>query len=153
MGVRFSLPVTVVVLAISYIYFSTIFIYIERWFGLLSSPGIMNAVVFTGVAAMCVFNYTIALLMDPGRVPATYMPDIEDSESPVHEIKRKVQSQLLSWFWWVPGFISCEFIGNYFLEQLFSYSFFQVAGSLVCQCLEYKHNLYDFVCYWIYPFA
>ncbi|KAF3445807.1 hypothetical protein FNV43_RR10984 [Rhamnella rubrinervis] len=26
---------------------------------------------------MCVFNYTISVLMDPGRVPATYMPDIE----------------------------------------------------------------------------
>ncbi|KAF3449169.1 hypothetical protein FNV43_RR09897 [Rhamnella rubrinervis] len=88
-GVRFSLPVTVVVLAICYIYFSTIFIYIDRWFGLLSSPGIMNAVVFTGVTVMFVFNYTISVLMDPGRVPATYMPDIEDSENPVHEIKRK----------------------------------------------------------------
>ncbi|KAF3454951.1 hypothetical protein FNV43_RR05399 [Rhamnella rubrinervis] len=41
---------------------------------------------------MCVFNYTISVLLDPGRVPATYMPDIEDSESPVHEVKRKVLS-------------------------------------------------------------
>ncbi|KAF3455525.1 hypothetical protein FNV43_RR00156 [Rhamnella rubrinervis] len=38
---------------------------------------------------MCVFNYTISVLMDPGRVLAPYMPDIEDYESPVHEIKRK----------------------------------------------------------------
>ncbi|XP_048320299.2 probable protein S-acyltransferase 16 isoform X3 [Ziziphus jujuba] len=88
-GFRFSLSVTVVVLAICYIYLTTIFIYIDRWFGLMTSPGIMNAVVFTGVAAMCVFNYTVAVFMDPGKVPSTYMPDIEDSDNPVHEIKRK----------------------------------------------------------------
>ncbi|XP_048429906.1 probable protein S-acyltransferase 16 isoform X11 [Pyrus x bretschneideri] len=86
----FSLPVTVVVLAIAYIYFSTVFIFIDRWFGLMSSPGLMNAVVFTGVAVMCVFNYSASVFRDPGRVPSTYMPDVEDSGNPMHEIKRKV---------------------------------------------------------------
>ncbi|XP_050144531.1 probable protein S-acyltransferase 16 isoform X4 [Malus sylvestris] len=86
----FSLPVTVVVLAIAYIYFSTVFIFIDRWFGLMSSPGLMNAVVFTGVAVMCVFNYSASVFRDPGRVPSTYMPDVEDSGNPTHEIKRKV---------------------------------------------------------------
>ncbi|KAM1353011.1 hypothetical protein FF1_032739 [Malus domestica] len=85
----FSLPVTVVVLAIAYIYFSTVFIFIDRWFGLMSSPGLMNAVVFTGVAVMCVFNYSASVFRDPGRVPSTYMPDVEDSGNPTHEIKRK----------------------------------------------------------------
>ncbi|XP_048429876.1 probable protein S-acyltransferase 16 isoform X4 [Pyrus x bretschneideri] len=86
----FSLPVTVVVLAIAYIYFSTVFIFIDRWFGLMSSPGLMNAVVFTGVAVMCVFNYSASVFRDPGRVPSTYMPDVEDSGNPMHEIKRKM---------------------------------------------------------------
>uniref|UniRef100_A0A3N7GJW8 S-acyltransferase n=1 Tax=Populus trichocarpa TaxID=3694 RepID=A0A3N7GJW8_POPTR len=85
----FSLPVTVVVLAILYIYLSTIFVFIDRWFGLMSSPGIMNAVVFTALALMSVFNYAIAILTDPGRVPPSFMPDVEDSDNPVHEIKRK----------------------------------------------------------------
>ncbi|KAH8485075.1 hypothetical protein H0E87_026737 [Populus deltoides] len=87
--VSFSLPVTVVVLAIIYIYFSTIFVFIDGWFGLMSSPGILNAVVFTAVAFMSVFSYAVAILMDAGRVPSTFMPDIEDSSNPVHEIKRK----------------------------------------------------------------
>ncbi|XP_024443621.1 probable protein S-acyltransferase 16 isoform X4 [Populus trichocarpa] len=87
--VSFSLPVTVVVLAIIYIYFSTIFVFIDGWFGLMSSPGILNAVVFTAVAFMSVFSYAVAILMDAGRVPFTFMPDIEDSSNPVHEIKRK----------------------------------------------------------------
>ena len=88
-GFNFSLPVTVVVLAISYIYVTTVFVFIDRWFGLMSSPGIMNAVVFTAVALMCVFNYAVAIFRDPGRVPLNYMPDIEDNQNPIHEIKRK----------------------------------------------------------------
>ncbi|XP_038906305.1 probable protein S-acyltransferase 16 isoform X1 [Benincasa hispida] len=88
-GFTFSPPVTVVVLAISFIYFSTLFVFIDRWFGLMSSPGIMNAIVFTAVALMCITNYALAIFTDPGRVPSTYMPDIEDSENPIHEIKRK----------------------------------------------------------------
>uniref|UniRef100_A0A6N2KJU8 Laccase n=1 Tax=Salix viminalis TaxID=40686 RepID=A0A6N2KJU8_SALVM len=50
----------------------------DRWFGLMSSPGIMNAVVFTAIALLSVLNYTIAILTDPGRVPSSFMPDIED---------------------------------------------------------------------------
>ncbi|KAK7350326.1 hypothetical protein VNO77_08819 [Canavalia gladiata] len=88
-NISFSLPVSVVVLAIAYIYASTVFVFIDRWFGLFSSPGIMNVVVFTALASMCVFTYRIAISADPGRVPSTYMPDVEDAESPVHEIKRK----------------------------------------------------------------
>ncbi|KAE9610990.1 putative protein S-acyltransferase [Lupinus albus] len=85
----FSLPVTVVVLAIAYIYLSSIFVFIDHWFGLFSSPGIINAVVFTSLAAMCSFTYHSAVSTDPGRVPSTYMPDVEDFQSPIHEIKRK----------------------------------------------------------------
>ncbi|XP_060957837.1 probable protein S-acyltransferase 16 isoform X2 [Cannabis sativa] len=86
---RFSVPVSVVVLVIAFIYFSTLFLFIEQWFGLFTSPGIMNAVVFTAVAIMCVFNYSVCLYTDPGQVPSTFMPDVEDSENLVHEIKRK----------------------------------------------------------------
>ncbi|XP_021691169.2 probable protein S-acyltransferase 16 isoform X3 [Hevea brasiliensis] len=85
----FSVPVAIVVLAIIYIYFSTLFVFIDGWFGLMSSPGIMNALVFTAVALMCVLNYAFAILTDPGSVPSTYMPNIEDADSTIHEIKRK----------------------------------------------------------------
>ncbi|GKV53156.1 hypothetical protein SLEP1_g59695, partial [Rubroshorea leprosula] len=30
-----------------------------------------------------------AIRKDPGRVPSSYVPDIEDAQNPVHEIKRK----------------------------------------------------------------
>lgn len=86
----FSFPVAVVVSAIAYIYFSTVFVFIDRWLGLFSSPGIANAAVFTAIAIMSLFSYREAISTDPGRVPATYTPDIEDNTTPLHEIKRKV---------------------------------------------------------------
>ncbi|GMJ12126.1 hypothetical protein like AT3G09320 [Hibiscus trionum] len=89
LGFSFSFPVTVVVSIIAFVYFCTVFVFIDRWFGLMTSPGMINALVYTGVAVMCVFNYAAAIMADPGRVPSTYMPDIEDSKIYIHEIKRK----------------------------------------------------------------
>ncbi|PSR98291.1 Protein like [Actinidia chinensis var. chinensis] len=86
---RFSLPVTVVTAAIGYIYASTVFVFIDQWFGLRSSPGIINAAAFTAVALMSAVNYAVAVFTDPGRIPSTFMPDIEDADNPIHEIKRK----------------------------------------------------------------
>ncbi|GFZ10977.1 DHHC-type zinc finger family protein [Actinidia rufa] len=86
---RFSLPVTVVTAAIGYVYASTVFVFIDQWFGLRSSPGIMNAAAFTAVALMSAVNYAVAVFTDPGRIPSTFMPDIEDADNPIHEIKRK----------------------------------------------------------------
>lgn len=120
-SLSFSLPVTVVVLAIAYIYFSTVFIFIDRWFGLMSSPGLLNATVFTGVALMCVFNYTISVFRDPGRVPSTYMPDVEDSGNPIHEIKRKVSNSccfslnVVSCLWGTNLFFHFYTIGLFFI--------------------------------------
>lgn len=89
-GNRFSFHVTVVIAAIAFIYFSTVFVFIDQWFGLWSSPGMLNAVFFTVVAAMCISNYALAIYTDPGHVPSSFVPDIEDPEHIVHEIKRKV---------------------------------------------------------------
>ncbi|XP_038993161.1 probable protein S-acyltransferase 16 [Hibiscus syriacus] len=88
-GFSFSFPVTVVVSVITFVYFCTVFIFIHRWFGLMTSPGMINALVYTGISVMCVFNYAVAILADPGWVPSAYMPDIEDSKVSIHEIKRK----------------------------------------------------------------
>ncbi|KAL8262371.1 hypothetical protein R6Q59_026420 [Mikania micrantha] len=84
-----GIHVILVSLAIVYIYFSTIFVFLNQWFGLRSSPGIINILVFTAVAIMCICNYVVAMFTDPGRVPPSFAPDIEDSDHPIHEIKRK----------------------------------------------------------------
>ncbi|EPS62695.1 hypothetical protein M569_12092, partial [Genlisea aurea] len=88
-GGGFSLHVAAVAVSIVYIYFSTVLVFIESCFGLWSSPGILHAVFFTFLAAMCVYSYRLAIYTDPGRVPHTYLPDIEDSNNKIHEIKRK----------------------------------------------------------------
>lgn len=87
---RRSFHVSVVVAAILYIYFSTVFVFIDQWFGLGTSPGLLNAVVFTGLAIMSISTYALAILTDPGRIPASFAPDIENSDNTIHEIKRKV---------------------------------------------------------------
>ncbi|XP_071716360.1 probable protein S-acyltransferase 16 isoform X2 [Rutidosis leptorrhynchoides] len=84
-----SAHVIVVSVTIVYIYFSTVLVFVSKWFGVLSSPGIMNGTVFTAVAVMCIYNYVVAMFTDPGRVPPSFAPDIEDSDHPIHEIKRK----------------------------------------------------------------
>lgn len=96
-GCRFSFHVGVVIAAIIYIYFSTVLVFIDRWFGLGSSPGMLHAAAFTFLAVMCISSYRLAIYTDPGRVPGSFVPDIEDSGSPIHEIKRKVH-YLLSIF-------------------------------------------------------
>ncbi|KAK3016408.1 hypothetical protein RJ639_007055, partial [Escallonia herrerae] len=88
-GCRFSLPVTAVATAAAYIYLSTLLVFIDQWFGLWTSPGVMNAVGFTAVTLMCLSNYAVAIFTDPGRVPSAFAPDIEDAGNPIHEIKRK----------------------------------------------------------------
>ncbi|XP_042512431.1 probable protein S-acyltransferase 16 isoform X2 [Macadamia integrifolia] len=88
-GCIISLPVLVVFSAICYIYYTTVFIFIDDWLGLTTSSGLLNAFILTTTAFMCIFNYSTAILRDPGAVPPSYMPDVEDADMPIHEIKRK----------------------------------------------------------------
>ncbi|KAL3642487.1 putative protein S-acyltransferase 16 [Castilleja foliolosa] len=86
---KLSFHVGLVIAAIIYVYLSTVFVFIDRWFGIWSSPGMLNAAAFTFLAVMCVASYRRAIFTDPGRVPANFEPDVEDSGNPIHEIKRK----------------------------------------------------------------
>ncbi|XP_020524008.1 probable protein S-acyltransferase 16 isoform X2 [Amborella trichopoda] len=84
-----SVPVLVVLLFIGFLYYTTVFILIEEWLGLNTSPGLLNAIIFSGFAVASIACYVLAIFKDPGHVPATYEPDIEDSTTPIQEIKRK----------------------------------------------------------------
>ncbi|GAB2226864.1 hypothetical protein Droror1_Dr00008659 [Drosera rotundifolia] len=84
-----SLPILLSLAVIFFIYTTTTFIFIQRWFNLFSSPGLINAAAFTVIAAMCVWNYVVAVRTDPGRVPGSFVPDVEDGGNALHEIKRK----------------------------------------------------------------
>ncbi|WOL18673.1 putative protein S-acyltransferase 16 [Canna indica] len=84
-----TLPIIIVLTAIGYLFYTTLFVLIDGWLGLWTAAGLANAAVFTALAAVVVTTYGIAVLKDPGGVPASFSPDIEDSENTVHEIKRK----------------------------------------------------------------
>jgi palmitoyltransferase len=86
-----TLPIFSVLAAIGYVYYTAVFLAVPRWLGLATAAGVANAAAFTALAAACLATYAVAVRRDPGRVPPGFVPDVEDAESTVHEIKRKVR--------------------------------------------------------------
>jgi hypothetical protein len=86
-----TLPIFSVLVAIGYVYYTTVFVAVARWLGLATAAGVANAATFTALAAASVATYAVAVSRDPGRVPPNFVPDVEDAESAIHEIKRKVR--------------------------------------------------------------
>ncbi|XP_050209548.2 probable protein S-acyltransferase 15 [Mercurialis annua] len=72
-----SIPVFSVFLLMGFVYYATLFIFIEDWVGLQSSAGILNALIFTFMAFLCLFSLFVCVLPDPGHVPSSYVPDVE----------------------------------------------------------------------------
>uniref|UniRef100_A0A6V7QT94 S-acyltransferase n=1 Tax=Ananas comosus var. bracteatus TaxID=296719 RepID=A0A6V7QT94_ANACO len=84
-----TLPILTVLAAIAYLYYTTVFVVIGEWLGIATAAGLANAAAFTALAAASLVTYAMAVFTDPGRVPASFVPDVEDPDSPIHEIKRK----------------------------------------------------------------
>lgn len=84
-----SLPVFIVLSATAFVYYTTVFVVTDQWLSLGTAPGLLNAIIFTGLTAMSVLCYTLAIIRDPGQVPSSYVADLEDSDSSMHEVKRK----------------------------------------------------------------
>ncbi|ONI23810.1 hypothetical protein PRUPE_2G209800 [Prunus persica] len=83
-----SIPIFMVFLLIGVVCYVTLFIFIEDWVGLKSSAGSLNALIFISLASLCLFSFFCCVLIDPGYVPASYVPDIEDSEASDQELKK-----------------------------------------------------------------
>lgn len=84
-----SAPVILVGALVATVYYTVVFVVIEEWLGLLSASGLLNTLFFTCLTFMALLSYTLAIFRDPGRIPHSYMPDIEDDHISVHEVKRK----------------------------------------------------------------
>ncbi|XP_058109590.1 probable protein S-acyltransferase 16 isoform X2 [Magnolia sinica] len=84
-----SLPIIVVLSTIFLLYYLMMFFVIDEWLGLKTSQGLFNAVALTVFVCMSLSTYAMAIVRDPGHVPPSFMPDVEDPDSPLHEIKRK----------------------------------------------------------------
>ncbi|PON40291.1 Zinc finger, DHHC-type, palmitoyltransferase [Parasponia andersonii] len=90
-----SIPILAVFMLLGFVYYITVFIFIEDWIGLQSYFGSLNAMIFTFLAALSIFSFSVCVLTDPGQVPASYVPDVEENGISDEEIKRNsVQSKL-----------------------------------------------------------
>ncbi|XP_021897893.1 probable protein S-acyltransferase 15 isoform X2 [Carica papaya] len=74
-----SIPVLGVFLLMGFVYYVTVFVFIEDWVGLRSSAGALNALIFSFLASLCIFSFSVCVVTDPGYVPSSYVPDVEDS--------------------------------------------------------------------------
>ncbi|KAF3434004.1 hypothetical protein FNV43_RR25107 [Rhamnella rubrinervis] len=74
-----SVSILAVFLLMGFVYYTTVFIFIEDWVGLQSSAGSLNALIFTFLVSLCLFSFFVCVLTDPGPVPASYIPDVEES--------------------------------------------------------------------------
>ncbi|XP_068315860.1 probable protein S-acyltransferase 15 isoform X2 [Pyrus communis] len=83
-----SIPILMVFLLIGVVCYITVFIFIDDWAGLKSSAGSLNALVFIFLASLCLFSFFCCVLTDPGHVPASYVPDVEDSSVSDQESKK-----------------------------------------------------------------
>ncbi|GFS30073.1 hypothetical protein Acr_00g0010000 [Actinidia rufa] len=88
-GRRFlSIPVFSVFLVLGFVYYVTVFIFLEDWLGLQTSAGSLNAMIFTFLAFLSLFSFFSCVLTDPGGVPSSYVPDVEDSGVADQELKK-----------------------------------------------------------------
>ncbi|KAL9388518.1 hypothetical protein Peur_017123 [Populus x canadensis] len=89
-----SIPVCSVFLLMGFVYYITVFIFIEDWVGLQSSAGTLNAMIFTFMASLCLFSFLVCVLKEPGYVPSPYVPDVEGAAAPPHQEPLNNSSQL-----------------------------------------------------------
>lgn len=90
-----SVPILAVFLLVGFVYYVTVFVFVEDWVGIQSSSGSLNALIFTFLASLCVFSFFVCVLTDPGHVPASYLPDVEETGISDEETKKNsVQSKL-----------------------------------------------------------
>lgn len=90
----FSIPVVAVFSFMGFVYYLTVLIFIEDWVGLKSSSGSLNAIIFTFLASLCLFSFVVGVLTEPGQIPSSYLPDVEDSFSVSDQEPKKNVSSL-----------------------------------------------------------
>lgn len=108
-----SIPIFSVLLLLGFVYYFTVFIFIEDWVGLQTSQGFLNALIFTVLAFLSLFSFFVCVSSDPGRVPPSYVPDVEDDNSADQEAKRNVSFFFfLIFFLLILGFWFCFYAGK-----------------------------------------
>ncbi|KAK3232498.1 hypothetical protein Dsin_004379 [Dipteronia sinensis] len=83
-----SVPVFSVLIVVSVVYYITVTVFIRDRVGFQTSTGFWNALIFTLLLCLCLFSFFVSVLTDPGHVPASYVPDVEDSLGSDQELKK-----------------------------------------------------------------
>ncbi|XP_045827679.1 probable protein S-acyltransferase 15 [Trifolium pratense] len=84
-----SFPVLGVLSLMLFVYYTTIFIFLDEWLGLRTSPGTLNFFFFTLFASLSLFSFFLSVLTDPGHVPSSFYPDVESSTDAKDNAERK----------------------------------------------------------------
>ncbi|KAJ0966601.1 hypothetical protein J5N97_023518 [Dioscorea zingiberensis] len=70
-----------VISLVGFVYYTTVFIFLEEWLGLGTSSGILNAILFSCLTVMSLVSYFVATFTDPGVVPSSFVPMVEDPQN------------------------------------------------------------------------
>ncbi|XP_010935718.1 probable protein S-acyltransferase 15 isoform X1 [Elaeis guineensis] len=73
-----SVPVLAVISLIGFVYYTTVFVFIEDWLGLSTSLGFLNYLIYSWVAFMSLLSFFVAVIKDPGGVPTSFAIDSEN---------------------------------------------------------------------------
>ncbi|GMG99423.1 hypothetical protein Nepgr_001263 [Nepenthes gracilis] len=86
-----SIPVLAVFIVMGFVYYNTVFVFLEDWVGLHSSVGSLNSLIFSLLAFFSLYSFLFCVLTDPGCVPSNYVPDEEGQCSPeeIHKNLRR----------------------------------------------------------------
>lgn len=84
-----SVPVVVVLLIIGFVYHTVVVLVIHPWLNVSTATGFANVALLTILCTMALLSYTLAVVRDPGYIPSSYLPDLEDEGVALQEVKRK----------------------------------------------------------------
>lgn len=93
-----SVPIFSVFLLIVFVYYVTIFIFLDNWLGFQSSAGLLNVLIFSSLGSLSFFSFLVCVLTDPGGLPPAYVPDMEENDVSDQEPKKSVSFLLLVLF-------------------------------------------------------
>jgi hypothetical protein len=81
-----SVPVVVVLLIIGFVYHTVVVLVIQPWLNLSTTSGFANVALLTILCTMALLSYTLAVVRDPGYIPSSYLPDVEDEGVALQEV-------------------------------------------------------------------
>lgn len=111
-----SVPIFSVFLLTGFVYYVTIFFFLDNWLGFQSSAGLLNLLIFSSLGSLSFFSFLVCVLTDPGGLPPAYVPDMEENDVSDQEPKKSVSFSIIS-------FVHCLFKTNYSDVSYFAFLF------------------------------